>query len=55
VPSTKKETNKSTSSRSYNRKNLPAAKSKQESKPKKNTETLPKKLKETKPSEKSPK
>ena len=55
VQSTKIETNKSTSSRSYNRKNLPAAKSKQESKPKKNTETLPKKLKETKPSEKSPK
>ena len=32
VQSTKKETNKSTSSRSYKRKNLPAAKSKQESK-----------------------
>jgi ribonuclease E len=55
VQSTKIETNKSTSSRSYNRKNLPAAKSKQESKTKQKTENLPKKLKETKPSEKSPK
>ena len=55
VKSTKKEINKSTSSRSYNRKNLNTAKSKQESKTKQKTENLPKKLKETKPSEKSPK
>ncbi len=45
VPVTKKETDNSTASRSFNSKNRSTSKSKQDTKPKKNTETLPKKHK----------
>jgi len=45
VPVTKKETDNSTASRSFNSKNRSTSKSKQDTKPKKNTETLPKKQK----------
>jgi hypothetical protein len=45
VPVTKKETDNSTASRSFNSKNRSTSKSKQDIKPKKNTETLPKKHK----------
>ena len=45
VPVTKKETDNSTASRSFNSKNRSTSKSKQDTKPKKNTKTLPKKHK----------
>jgi len=45
VPVTNKETDNSTASRSFNSKNRSTSKSKQDTKPKKNTETLPKKQK----------
>ena len=45
VPVTKKETDSLTASRSFNSKNRSTSKSKQDTKPKKNTETLPKKQK----------
>jgi len=45
VSVTKKETDNSTASRSFNSKNRSTSKSKQDTKPKKNTETLPKKQK----------
>ena len=45
VPITKKETDNTTASKSFNSKNRSTSKSKQDTKPKKNTETLPKKQK----------